>query len=208
MLPRKFLRARKAIRMVDQVNAAQNDMISGKVLSRRAGNCGALSFAGGSAYESSRPVVDQQLGSNYSRGSTTEPSNGVFPPALINLADEIIRVLRSRHEMGEKGPLEIRRSANGSGNPVRIRGVGVPNGHGIAHARIVLVLTEVSASHLRKSPEARKYALTVQHFEASPSLQDVSACHVVAAQLYSLLDVSLEPAISKCEIHHRLVCAT
>ena len=50
--------------------------------------------------------------------------------------------------------------------------------------------------------------MTVQHFEASPSLQDVSACHLVAAQLCSLLDVSLEPAISKCEIHHRSVCAT
>ncbi|HSV90614.1 MAG TPA: hypothetical protein VLH80_05920 [Nitrospiraceae bacterium] len=72
----------------------------------------------------------------------TEPSH----PAPINLADEIIRVFRCRYEMGEKGPLEIRRSASGSGNPVRIRGVGVPNEHGTAHAHIVLVLTEVSAS--------------------------------------------------------------
>lgn len=70
--------------MVDQVTAAQNDMISGQVLP----------------------------------GGT-----GLVPPALVDLAGEIIRVLRRLHQMGEKGQLEIRRSANGSGNPVRIREV-------------------------------------------------------------------------------------
>lgn len=80
-------------------------------------------------------------------GQQATYSTGVLPPALINLADEIIRVLRSRHVIGEKGQLEIRRSASGSGNPVRIRGVGVPNERGIEHAHIVLLLTEESAIH-------------------------------------------------------------
>jgi hypothetical protein len=30
---------------------------------------------------------------------------------------------------------------------VFIRGVGVPNGHGVDHARIVLILTGTSATH-------------------------------------------------------------
>ena len=71
----------------------------------------------------------------------------LLPPALISLAGEILRVLRRRHEMSEKGQFEIRHSVNGSSMPVFIRGVGMPNGHGVQHARIVLLLTETSANH-------------------------------------------------------------
>ena len=71
----------------------------------------------------------------------------VLPPALINLAGEILSVLRSRHKISEKGQFEIRHSANESGKPVFIRGVGVPNGHGVEHARIVFVLSGTSANH-------------------------------------------------------------
>jgi hypothetical protein len=52
------------------------------------------------------------------------------------------------------------------------------------------------------------YALTVQYSEASPLLQDVSACHVAVAQFHNLLDVSLESAISNCEAHNRVLVAT
>jgi hypothetical protein len=72
----------------------------------------------------------------------------VLPPMLINLAGEILRVLRSRHERNEKGLLEIRHAANWSDKPVFIRGVGVPNGHGVEHARIVFSLTETSTDPL------------------------------------------------------------
>ena len=71
----------------------------------------------------------------------------VLPPALINLAGTILRVLRRRHERGEKGQFEIRHVANGSGMPVSIRGMGVPNGQGVEHARIVLLLTGAHANH-------------------------------------------------------------
>ncbi|HEV8328726.1 MAG TPA: hypothetical protein VGQ08_14705 [Nitrospiraceae bacterium] len=71
----------------------------------------------------------------------------VLPPALINLAGEILRVLRSRLEINEMRQFEIRHSTNETGKPVFIRGVGVPNGHGVDHARIVLVLTGTSANH-------------------------------------------------------------
>jgi hypothetical protein len=71
----------------------------------------------------------------------------VLPPVLINLAGEILSVLRSRHEINEKGQFEIRHSTNETGQPVFIRGVGVPNGQAVDHARIVLVLTGTSANH-------------------------------------------------------------
>ena len=71
----------------------------------------------------------------------------VLPPALINLAGEILSVLRSRHEINEKRQFEIRHSTNGTGKPVFIRGLGVPNGHGVDHARIMLILTGTSANH-------------------------------------------------------------
>lgn len=66
---------------------------------------------------------------------------------LINLAGEILSLLRSRHEMSKKGQIEIRHSINGSGKPVSIRGMGVPNGQGVEHARIVRFLTGTSANY-------------------------------------------------------------
>lgn len=71
----------------------------------------------------------------------------ILHPVLINLAGEILRVLRSHHEMSEKGQFEIRHAFNGSGKPVCIRGMGLPNGQGVEHARIVLVLTGTSVNH-------------------------------------------------------------
>ena len=41
----------------------------------------------------------------------------------------------------------VRRIPVGSGKPVLIRGVGVPNGHEVEQARIVFLLTETSADH-------------------------------------------------------------
>jgi hypothetical protein len=66
---------------------------------------------------------------------------------LTDLADKILRMLRSRHDWSESGQVEIRQSANESDTPVDIRGVGVPDRHGAAHARIVFILTEARANH-------------------------------------------------------------
>jgi hypothetical protein len=132
--------------MVDQETAAQNDMISRQVLS------------GGPGIVLLSPSLqilhmNRQARLLISDLAPTTPEAQYpnhraerFPPAPINSAVELVRMLRRRHEMGEKGLLEIRRSASGSGNLVRIRGVGVPNEHVKEHAYIVLVLTEVSAS--------------------------------------------------------------
>jgi hypothetical protein len=85
------------------------------------------------------------------------PNNGagVLPPPLTDLAGKILNLLRSRHERSEKGQVEIRYSANGSDAPVHIRGVGVPDRHGVKQVRIVLILTDASANHsLRESSES------------------------------------------------------
>ena len=70
-----------------------------------------------------------------------QPTNrtDILPPVLINLAGVILSVLQSRHEIGEKGQIEIRYSVNKTGLPVFIRGVGVPNVNGLQGSRIVFV---------------------------------------------------------------------
>ncbi|HSL02541.1 MAG TPA: hypothetical protein VK901_03260 [Nitrospiraceae bacterium] len=85
-----------------------------------------------------------------------------LPPALINLAGEILCVLRSRHEMSEKGRLVIRHAPNESGKPLLIRGVGVPNGQGVEHARIVLVLTGTSVDDSENHQSYGRELLKVQ----------------------------------------------
>ena len=92
----------------------------------------------------------------------------VLPPALINLAGTILRVLRRRHERGEKGQFEIRHVANGSDMLVSIRGVGVPNRQGVEYAHIVLLLTGAQADHSEDHRSLRKPALKAHDVNALP----------------------------------------
>lgn len=71
----------------------------------------------------------------------------ILPPPLTDLAGKILSMLRSRHDRSEMGQVEIRHSANESDMSVHICGVGVPDRHGVAHARIVFILTEARANH-------------------------------------------------------------
>ncbi len=133
--------------MVDQVPESQSDMGSGKVLSGGPGTV-VLSHSMEVLYMNRQAIkLAGLLGSAEPKGQQPNDPMGVLPQPLTDLAGEILSELRSRHEMGEKGQFEIRHSADESGKPVRIRGMGVPNGHGVEHARIVLVLTETSANH-------------------------------------------------------------
>lgn len=85
------------------------------------------------------------------------PNNAtkILPPPLTELADKILIMLRSRHDRSEKGRVEIRHSANGSCMPVHICGVGVPDRHGAADARIVFILTEARASRSENQDNER-----------------------------------------------------
>jgi hypothetical protein len=143
-LSKKIHQARKAIRMGDQVKVSQHDMSSGKVLSD---GPGIVVLAPSMQILHLNRQAQSLIGDLASATPEAQQPNhrmDVLPPVLINLAGEILSVLRSRHEMSEKGQFEIRHCANGLGRPVFIRGVGVPNGQGVAHARIVLLLTGMS----------------------------------------------------------------
>ncbi|MCI0427306.1 MAG: hypothetical protein L0Z46_04755 [Nitrospiraceae bacterium] len=132
--------------MLDQVKESQNDMTSGEVLS---GGPGIVVLSPSlQILHMNRQAIKlaSLLGSAEPKDQQPYDPTGVLSPPLTDLAGEILRVLRSRHEMSEKGQFEIRHAANGSGKQVSIRGVGVPNGQGVEHARIVLVLTEKSAN--------------------------------------------------------------
>lgn len=87
------------------------------------------------------------LGPARSDGQLPNNPARILPPPLTDLADKILSMLQSRHGKSEQGQVEIRHSANESDSPVQIRGVGVPDRHGFAQARIVLILTEARANH-------------------------------------------------------------
>ena len=133
--------------MVDQVKESQSNMSRGTVLS---GGPGIVVLSPSMKIlhlnRQARFLING-LASTTSEAQQPNNRTGILPPALINLAGEILSVLRSRHEMKEKGQFEIRHVANGSGMPVSIRGMGVPNGQGVEHARIVLLLTGAHANH-------------------------------------------------------------
>jgi hypothetical protein len=132
--------------MADQVEESQKEISSGEVL------------CGGPGIVVLSPLLEVMYMNRQAHvlisdlvlttPAPQQPNNrtGVLPPALINLAGEILSVLRSRHEMSVKGQFEIRHAVNGSGKPVSVRGVGVPNGQGVEHARILLFLTGTSAN--------------------------------------------------------------
>ena len=142
--------------MVDQVKESQSNMSSGRVLS------------GGPGIVVLSPSM-QVLHMNHHaqiliRGlMPTTPEvqqphhrTPVLPPALMTLTGVILSALRSSHTMSEKGLIEIQHSVNETGQPVSIRGVGVPNGGGVGHARIVLLLTGPRAGHSENHQNPRK----------------------------------------------------
>jgi len=143
---KKALQDEKGYPMIDQATVAQPDVISGQVLSGGKGIVVLSSSLEILHMNRQARLLISDLAPTTPEAQYPNHRAERFPPAPINSAVELVRVLRRRHEMGEKGLLEIRRSASGSGNLVRIRGVGVPNEHVKKHAYIVLVLTEVSAS--------------------------------------------------------------
>jgi len=134
--------------MVDQGKKPQSDMSSGKVLLGRPGIVVLSPSLEVLHINRQAHLLICDLGPTTPEALHPNHRTDGLPPALINLASEILSVLRSRHELNEKGQFEIRHSTNETGKPVFIRGVGVSNGQGADHARIVLVLTGgASANH-------------------------------------------------------------
>ena len=133
--------------MGDQGKESQSDMSSGKVLLGRPGIVVLSPSLEVLHINRQAHLLICDLVPTPPKAQHPNHRTDVLPPALINLAGEILSVLRSRHEINEKRQFEIRHSTNETGKPVFIRGVGVPNGQGVDHARIVFVLTGTSANH-------------------------------------------------------------
>jgi hypothetical protein len=133
--------------MVDQVKQSQSGMSNGKVLSGGPGIVVLSPSLQILHMNRQAHLLISDLAPTTPEAQQPNHRTDILPPALINLAGEILRVLRIRYEMSEKGQFEIKHASNGFGKPVCIRGVGLPNGPGVEHARIVLVLTGTSANH-------------------------------------------------------------
>ncbi len=135
--------------MVDQVKESQNGMSNGKVLYGSPGIGIVVLSPSLQILHMNRQaqILISDLVPTTPETQQRNHRSDVLPPALVNLSREILRVLRKRHKMSEKGQFEIRHVTNGSGKPVSIRGMGVPNGQGVEHARIVLLLTGTSANY-------------------------------------------------------------
>ena len=133
--------------MVSQVKEFQNDMSNGKVLS---GSPGIVVLSPSLQILHMNRQAHLLISDLVPTTPETQQPNhrsDILPPVLINLAGEIFSVLRNRHEMSENGQFVIQHSAHESDKPVFVRGVGVPNGGGVGHARIVLILTGTSANY-------------------------------------------------------------
>jgi hypothetical protein len=129
------------VSMVDQVKESQKEISSGEVLFGGPGIVVLSPLLEVMYMNRQAHVLFSELVPTTQAAQQPNNRTDILPPALINLAGEILSVLRSRHEMSEKGQFEMRHSVNGSGKPVSIRGVGVPSGQGVEHSRIVLLLT-------------------------------------------------------------------
>jgi len=136
--------------MVDQVKESQDGMSNRKVLSGSPG-IGIVVLSPSLQILHMNRQAQILISDLVPTTPETQQSNhrsDVLPPVLVNLSREILRVLRKRHKMSEKVQCVIQHSAHESGKPMSIRGVGVPNGQGVEHARIVLLLTGTGANYL------------------------------------------------------------
>ncbi len=150
ILSRPYIsRSREKFDIVNHVKESQRDMSNGKVQSEGPGIVVLSQVL--EILHMNRQAVKLASLLHPMQPDGQPPNNGasVLPPPLTDLAGKILNLLRSRYERSEKGQVEIR--ANESNAPVHIRGVGVPDIHGVEQVRIVLILTETPNHSLKTS---------------------------------------------------------
>ena len=90
-------------------------------------------------------LLIRDLGLRTSEAPQPNPRTDVLPPALVELSREILNLFEIRPQKNANGQFVIRHVADKSCNQMLVRGVGVPNRGGEARARIVLLLTRITA---------------------------------------------------------------
>lgn len=83
-------------------------------------------------------------------------AHGVLPTALTELSSEIIKALTVRTEAKDWEQFEVKRLAGGSGQPILLRGFGLPDRGGINNARLVITMEEVGRRQQFSAEQAKE----------------------------------------------------
>jgi DNA-binding CsgD family transcriptional regulator len=74
---------------------------------------------------------------------TGKSSNGALPPAIIELANEVNRLLQIWPDAKDWEQIRIKRVIGNPDHPILLSGLGLPDRHGLQQARILITLEEI-----------------------------------------------------------------
>jgi ATP/maltotriose-dependent transcriptional regulator MalT len=83
-------------------------------------------------------------------------ANGVLPPAVAELAAEIMKTLQVRTEAKDWEHFRVKRIIGDPKRSVLLRGVGLPDRSGIQHSRILITMEEVGRRQEAVTEQAKE----------------------------------------------------
>ncbi len=83
-------------------------------------------------------------------------ANGVLPPAVAELADEIMKTLHVRTEAKDWEHFRVKRIIGDPKRPVLLRGVGLPDRNGLQQSRILITMEEVGRRQEAVTEQAKE----------------------------------------------------
>jgi DNA-binding CsgD family transcriptional regulator len=83
-------------------------------------------------------------------------ANGVLPPAVAELADEIMKTLQIRTEAKDWENFRMKRIIGSAKRPILLRGVGLPDRSGIQQSRILMTMEEVGRRQEAVTEQAKE----------------------------------------------------
>jgi DNA-binding CsgD family transcriptional regulator len=99
-------------------------------------------------------------------GNSAKFAYGVLPAALTELCGEIIKALHIRTEAKDWEQFELKRIAGDPGQPILLRGFGLPDRGGIQNARLVVTMEELGRRKTLNADHARdRFQLTSREQE-------------------------------------------
>jgi len=83
-------------------------------------------------------------------------ANGVLPPAVAELAAEIMKALQVRSEAKDWEHFRMKRIIGGPDRPVLLRAIGLPDRNGIRQSRILMTMEEVGRRQEAVTEQAKE----------------------------------------------------
>lgn len=83
-------------------------------------------------------------------------ANGVLPPAVAELAAEIMKILQVRSEAKDWEHFRMKRIIGSPDRPVLLRGIGLPDRNGIHQSRILMTMEEVGRRQEAVTEQAKE----------------------------------------------------